>query len=577
MSDFERDYAQELSFLRTQGRAFAAEHPHNASHLDLRAEDPDIERLLEGFAFMSAGIRAHIDDATGLFARRLLASLGPHWIRPMPPATVVEFRPDLRAIRSVQRLARGKEVLAAPLDGVCARFTTAADVDLAPIELLKLEVLRPRPGHAAIQLRFRASDAGTAVVPTLDHLRLFVHHRDPTVTATLRMWLTRYCTRISGEGGASESMSGPRPSLTVPFADLRARLLPWPEATPPAIQALVEGLAYPDLLGFVDLRGLRSLGFLGPEFSVLLEFQGREGQPPPPQLPPRLPESSLRLHCAPALNLFEATGEPFEHRPGARPHLLRADGTHPGYMEVFSVKEVSVGGVAAQRRLCGVLPADTDAPTFEVDRSPGPRGVNECRLALETPLPDEEPVALVSTRLLCTHGELAHDLGIGSLGYGPRHLLLASATNVTPVSPPRRPSLAADRCWRLLDHLGLRARPLRSAAALRDLLSLHAPPGGSEEHGPLRPRSLAAIRDLRRRRSYQLVDGIATPVLETTVEVDVRELSCIAEAELLGELLDPLLADFAGFDAASVLTLHLFPAGDRLDWPLRTPCTADEP
>ncbi len=66
-------------------------------------------------------------------------------------------------------------------------------------------------------------------------------------------------------------------------------------------------------------------------------------------------------------------------------------------------------------------------------------------------------------------------------------------------------------------------------------------------------------------------------MLETTVELDVRQLACIAEAELLGELLDPLLADFAGFDAASLLTIHLFPAGDRLEWPLRTPSAADEP
>ena len=582
MSDFERDYARELSHLRTQGKSFAAAHPHNAGHLDLGGGDPDIDRLLEGFAFISAGIRAQIDDATGLFARRLLASLGPHWIRPTPPATVVEFRPDLRVIRSVQRLARGKELLASPVDGVCARFTTAADVDLAPIELLQLELLRHRQGQRSLRLRFRASDAGAAILPKLDHLRLFIHHRDPTVTATLRMWLTRYCTGVRvDEGGVDEGGGEPAvdpPRIALPFADPSARLQPWPKATPPAIRALVEALAYPELAGFVDLHGLRSLHLVGPEFCLVLDFETRDDQPPLPELPAKLPESTVRLHCAPALNLFATTGEPFEHHPGDRPHLLRADGTSKRSIEVFSVTHVTLDGRPALRRLCGVLPPDDTSATYEIDRSPGHGGAGECRLAIEAPPPttDTDTPALVSTRLLCTNGDLAHHLGAGTLGHGPRHLLLESATNITAVSPPRRPRLGADRCWRLLDHLGLRARPLASAAALRDLLTLHAPATDPEDtRGPLGKRSIAAIRGLERRRSYQLVDGVPTPVLETTVELDTRGLACVAEAELLGELLDRVIADHAGFDAASVLAIRLFPAGGQLAWPLRPPTSSE--
>ncbi len=571
MNSFDRDYARELAYLREGSRSYAVSHPHNAGHLASSGEDADVERLLEGFAFISAGIRAQIDEAAGSFARRMLASLGPHWIRPTPPATVVELRPDLRVLRSLQRMPRGKELLARPIDGVCARFTTAADVDLLPIELVDLEIERGRRGQATMRLRFRSSDAGAPMVPEIDHLRLFIHHRDPTVAATLRMWLTRYCVDICGEGdepGAGDA----RVSVRQPFADPAARLQPWPAAMPSAIQALVEGLAYPDFAGFVDLHGIQGLSLSGPEFGLVFTFKASASAPSLPELPQTLPAGTLRLHCAPALNLFQATGEPFEHLPGDRSHLIRVDGVDPGSAEVYGISELTIDGRVALPRLCGVLSADERTPTYAVDRTCVLGERSEVRVSIEGASDSSAAPAIGSTRILCTNGDLAHSLGVGTLGHGPRHLLLAARTNITPVTPPLRPDLGADRSWRLLDHLGQRTRTLDSPGALRDLLALHAPPSaGRGEGGLLGKRSLRAVRGVWRRRSHQRVDAVPTPVVETTVELDRRELSCVAEAELLGELLDRVIADFAGFDAASVLTIRLFPGGERLEWPLRRP------
>ncbi|HFE46815.1 MAG TPA: type VI secretion system baseplate subunit TssF [Nannocystis exedens] len=577
MNSFDRDYARELAYLREGSRSYATSHPHNAGHLARSSEDADVERLLEGFAFISAGIRAQIDGAAGSFARRMLASLGPHWVRPTPPATVVELRPDLRVLRSLQRMPRGKELLAAPIRGVSARFTTAADVDLLPIELVGLEIAHGRRGQATMCLRFRSSDAGAPMVPEIDHLRLFIHHRDPTVAATLRMWLTRYCVGICAEGGES-GVRGAGVSVRQPFADPAARLQPWPEAMPMAIQALVEGLAYPEFSGFVDLLGIRSLSLSGPEFGLLFSFEATAPAPSLPELPHELPADTVLLHCAPALNLFQATGEPFEHLPGDRSHLIRVDGVDPGSAEVYEITELTIDGCSASARLCGVLPADGRTPTYAVDRSSALGERSEVRVSIEGGGTSSADPAIVSTRILCTNGDLAHNLGVGMLGHGPRHLLLAACTNITPVTPPIRPVLGADRSWRLLDHLGQRTRTLDSPAALRDLLALHAPPSsGRGEGGLLGKRSLRAICGLERRRSHQLVDGVPTPVVETTVKLDRRELSCVAEAELLGELLDRVIADFAGFDAASVLSIGLFPGGERLDWPLRRPDETPNP
>jgi len=57
-----RYYEAELAYLREQGREFARVFPSTAGLLAERSDDPDVERLLEGFAFLASRIRERIDD-----------------------------------------------------------------------------------------------------------------------------------------------------------------------------------------------------------------------------------------------------------------------------------------------------------------------------------------------------------------------------------------------------------------------------------------------------------------------------------------------------------------------------------
>ena len=52
---FNRYYEDELAFLREMGAEFARANPAAAPFLAERGADPDVERLLEGFAFLAIG------------------------------------------------------------------------------------------------------------------------------------------------------------------------------------------------------------------------------------------------------------------------------------------------------------------------------------------------------------------------------------------------------------------------------------------------------------------------------------------------------------------------------------------
>src|SRR5690606_23591598 len=75
---YEDYFLQELSSLRELGREFAEYHPRLAPFLSAEAQDPDVERLLEGFAFLGARLRQTIEDEFPELSHSLLRVLWPH-------------------------------------------------------------------------------------------------------------------------------------------------------------------------------------------------------------------------------------------------------------------------------------------------------------------------------------------------------------------------------------------------------------------------------------------------------------------------------------------------------------------
>src|SRR3954471_5364092 len=86
-------YNGELAYLREMGAEFAARYPKVAARLHLEAdkcEDPHVERILEGVAFLTARIRHKIDDEFPEITDALLGLLYPHYQRPLPSMSIVQ-------------------------------------------------------------------------------------------------------------------------------------------------------------------------------------------------------------------------------------------------------------------------------------------------------------------------------------------------------------------------------------------------------------------------------------------------------------------------------------------------------
>lgn len=130
-------YNQELQHIRESAAEFARDYPKIASRLNLagmECADPYVERLLEGFAWLTARVQLKLDAEYPTFTHNLLEVAYPHYLAPTPSMCVVQMQtnPDDGSLNDGFRLPR-QSVLRAPLgkEGQTpCEFRTAHEVTL---------------------------------------------------------------------------------------------------------------------------------------------------------------------------------------------------------------------------------------------------------------------------------------------------------------------------------------------------------------------------------------------------------------------------------------------------------------
>src|SRR4051812_14754495 len=139
-------FRRELDALRRLAGEFAEAHPKIAGRLRLGADgadDPHVERLLEGVAFLAARVQHRLDDEYPELTDALLELLYPHYLAPFPSCLVARMAPA-EGLQAAAPLPAGLPVDTEPVRSERCRFRTAYPVTLRPVEGEALR-LRARP------------------------------------------------------------------------------------------------------------------------------------------------------------------------------------------------------------------------------------------------------------------------------------------------------------------------------------------------------------------------------------------------------------------------------------------------
>jgi type VI secretion system protein ImpG len=534
-------YEEELRFLRRLGADFAKQHEEIAEGLRLepnRCDDPHVERLLEGFAFLAARVHRRIDDDFAEIGQSLLNIVYPHYLRPIPSMSVVQFQPDpdQGGPSSGFLIKAGQSLVAPPTKGVRCRFKTCYDTTLWPIEVAEARWQAPHELEIGSQirdltggLRLRLKCQGKLSFPDLTEMKSlrFFLNGDLGLVSTLYELLDNSCRGIllrSGEdSGPGHTVRLPREALLPVGFGGDEGMLPYPRRSFLGYRLLQEYFTFPYKFFFFDLTGLERLRSVteGDTAEIVFLIGPFEGPDRDQALTRFVNKDTIRLGCTPVVNLFEGESEPVRLNQRRTEYGLRARGSKEFPPEIFSVDEVCAITPSAPRRI-------PFAPFFSYrDRQNGeglglfwherrhasswlPGGATDVSLAFVdqagTTIYPEFPSA--SAQLTCFNGRLPSMLSMGNEmgdmdlegGGAPIRATVALMHPTEPIQPPLDGSIH----WRLISQLSLNylslvgddspessvgqpvrqgAKP-RSGAPLRELLRLYnfADSSSGEKH-----------------------------------------------------------------------------------------------
>ncbi len=571
---FNKYYQDELSYLRELGREFARANPEAAHFLGEAGADPDVERLLEGFAFLTARIRQKLDDEIPELTHSLVDLFWPHYLRPIPAMTIVQFEALPQASRETRRVPAGSDLDSAPVDGTACRFRTAYDATLLPLALEAVELRTETPPR--LRLRIRMAEGAGLPKAKLQALRLHLAG-DAATSRALYLCLCRYLRRVTaGPAGAADL--APLAGAAVSPAGMKPEeaLLPHVGAAFSGFRLLQEYFTFPAKFMFVDVTGLDRLAELGDAraFDLAFEFS-RLPQPMPP-----VSAANVLLHCAPAVNLFRHEADPIRVDHERTEYPLRPAGQNSSHYEVYSVDRVSglVRGTARPRDYRPLFrfarPAGEEAFAFRTRLAPSMSGEGtDTFLSLLLPAaPGEAPeVETLSIEVTCTNRQLPAKLRVGDVAVktagSPEFARFRNLTRPTGSVPPPH---GEDLHWRLLSHLALNYLSLADLEALKGVLGVYnfrARVDRQAEHA--HKLLLEGIKRVSGSPSTRLFRG--APVRGVSVEVDLEEDNFAGEGEayLFGAMLNEFFARYVTLNGFSRLTVRGLRHGEIHEWPTR--------
>jgi len=538
-----RYFQDELEYLHKSGEEFSQYFPKLTEYLSSRSVDPDVERLLEGFAFLTGRLREKIDDQLPEVTQSLLQLLWPNFLRPIPSMTVMQFAPKPGAINEAHIIERGAEVESIPVDDTICKFRTCYDTEILPLEITDVQHDVSKEA-SVIKLRFQTQSEEPIGSINLTNLRLYLGGGEYSAL-TINLWLHRYL-----QGG--EISTG---------KDQAAKLAK---------------------THFAPVGMAKNEEVL-PQFEVLLRFE----RPLPPDV--RTTLQTFLLHCVPAINLFDHDAEPILLSGKRSEYHVQPARRDAGKVEIFSIEGVTGWAPNAGAKSGGISRDYSRFESFmhEVERVDGrtavyfrervKQSISGEKLDRMLSFVREDELSLVndgetiSTRLLCTNGVVPSELAVGDVAIPSNSVpSFVRPRNVMRPTEPRYPVVDGTLQWQLISALSLNYLSLQNVEALRTILhafDFAARVDRQNERSAL--RRLEGIESIASETSDRLFKG--RPVRGTRSVLQVRESKFASEGEmfLFSTVLAEFFALFATINSFHELVVNGLDAGEEYRWTAR--------
>ncbi|MBP0943514.1 type VI secretion system baseplate subunit TssF [Pseudomonas alliivorans] len=601
-------YNQELQHIRESAAEFAREYPKIAGRLTLSGldcADPYVERLLEGFAYLTARVQLKLDAEYPTFTHNLLEIAYPHYLAPTPSMTVVQMQTDPNEGSlndgftlprdSVMRASLGRD------SQTPCEYRTSHEVTLWPLQVTqadyfgnpstvlgRLAASEPK-AKAALRITLRTGAELTFDKLALDNLPLYLHGGDEQPFRLYEQLLGNTCAVFVRQPGGDWVERLPADALKPCGFDDREAALPLVPQAFQGYRLLQEYFALPQRYLFVDFTCLSRAvqRCAGQELELIVLFNSFDQD-----LESSVGAEQFVPFCTPAINLFPRRLDRIHLSDRVHEHHAIADRTRPMDFEIHSLKSVTGHGTGSDQPFLPFYAVRDpsryghDKAYYILRREPRVLSSEQRRNGTRSNYVGSETfISLVDSQqapyrhdlrqlglsALCTNRDLPLFMSVGS---GKTDFTLADSAPVSAIrclagpSRPRASHAHDNKAWRLISQLSLNYLSLseqgQGAAALRELLRLY----GDDNDAALQLQ----IEGLREVSSKPCTRRLPMPGpivfgrgLEITLEFDENAFRGTG-VFLLGAVFERFLTRYVSINSFTETVLRTTERGEIMRW-----------
>lgn len=565
MAKIDRHYQDELNRLHEMATEYAALNPSQAGYLAGTSTDPDAERILEGVAFLTAGLRAELEKDQTQLLQNVLQVASPDLLRPLPSVTLMQFK-GRPALKEQLLLKAGTPVAGkAPASEKRCEFRTLTSASVLPVEI-KDAVYRKSNEHEAgvhcLSIRFGCMFGDSSDLVGKE-LPLYLNVTQ-ALAARMLDALLDHC-----EGGEIIWPDKQRESLDLPRWNtgmMQWAFLPDEQPELPAQRLVRRYFTAPELAQGVILN-LPSATSHKPasEFTVQFYFN-RLADWPKADL-----NKVLRLNVIPAANLFTRDAPPRVRDLRQTYMPLTPRQRDDEQLSVYGIEYVS-GQYRSQSESHQYLPfwQQVTSDTYRYQEQLCAHPVTdelELLVALGGETRDEQEV--IKARLYCTNGNDAASIPPGQIdNYISGSPELVQFENLTTPTPYRKALSSDQQYWQavrqlsgnLMGHLTTE----RLQAALKELVMQASPDLARQQ---INMKKVDAIRSISLKMSDRLVSAMSVRGYEVDLLLAGDHFPTKAELHLFARLLQQFFISMVPVNYFCLLRVTDQQTGELIEWP----------
>ncbi len=577
-------FKNELIALRTDGADFSKKNPGLSSYLSKEGQDPDVERLMEGFAFLTGRLKQQLDQELPEVAHTLVELLWPNYTKPIPSFSIIQFEPAKDSVDNIY-VKKDTEILSkVKPDAIQCRFRTVYNTSIMPLKLKNTNYFISGK-ESILDLQMQMTTTGTLNDMIFNNLRIHLSG-SKFIAQDIYLFLMNYIKNIEivlydQYNEILEEIFIDKNSVKPVGFESFETLTPKPANIFDGYFLLQDFFCFKEKFLFVDIHNLNKIKQLDEGtlskcrgFNIKIHFSKK--------LPHNnISKEHFSLYCTPITNIFETDSVPIRKNLDFSEFLVVPADLDKNHSEVFSVERVR-GWISKKNTYQNYLPFESfehidEETEYYSSRTKlsreGDRTNTYLRFSshLSSNQTIENSNSTVSVKILCTNKDIPSTLLLGDICISNA---LSNTTNVTfsNITIPTEsypPPLDGDFLWRIISNMSLNYLSIKDVKTFRTILETYDFHGAHDnKQREQTSMILKGIEKIDYETTEMIYEGLPIRGIHIRLKVKPSNFSCLGEIYLFCSILNQFFSLYSNINSFHKLTVDV-QQDQQFTWPIK--------